>query len=79
MIDVTMKDLGSATAGSLIASALLDTLVAKKVLSLPDVRQIVQTARDSVGHPPVGALEREAATILDWMLKVHFAERGGRE
>jgi hypothetical protein len=74
MTDVTMKDLGGVFAGSLIASALLETLLAKGNLSLAEVRETVRKARDAVGHPPSGAMEIETATILDWMLNVRFAE-----
>jgi hypothetical protein len=78
MTDVTMKDLGGAMAGSLIASCLLDTLIANGVINRGDARQTVANARDLVGHPPVGALDIEAAGILDWMLTNRFPN-GGNE
>ncbi|WP_141686764.1 hypothetical protein [Bradyrhizobium sp. LMTR 3] len=79
MSDVTMKDLGGVFAGSLIPSALLETLLASGRLSLAEVRETVQKAQDAVGHPPSGAMEVEAATILNWMLEMRFAANSVRK
>lgn len=74
MTEVTMKDLGSVMAGSMIATALLETLRAKGILSLGEVLVTIQNARGALGHEPVGPLDTEAATILDWLATVRFAE-----
>lgn len=79
MVDVTMKDLGGAMAGSVIASAILDTLVRKGVILTADARATVRQARDAIGHPPVGELDLQAAEILDWMLKHRFPADSGNE
>jgi len=71
---VMMRDLGGVMAGSMIASAILDTLMRKNVLSLADVRETVRNARNAIGQDAVGALDNECIAILDWMLKVRFAD-----
>jgi hypothetical protein len=76
MADLTMKDLGGVMAGSLIASCLLDTLIAKGVISRDDARQTIVNARGLLGSEAVGPLDTNAAEILDWMLKNRFADRG---
>ena len=71
---VMMRDLGGVMAGSMIASAILDTLMRKNVLSLADVRETVRNARNAIGQDAVGALDNECIAILDWMLEVRFAD-----
>ena len=76
---VTMRDLGGMMASGLIAVALLEALKAKGILSLAEVLSTIQSARGALGHDPVGPLDNEAATILDWLMTVRFAENSVRE
>lgn len=77
MDGVTKKDLGGVMAGSMIAAALLDTLKAKGVLSLAEVRGTIQAARGALGEYPSGPLDTECVSVLDWMLTVRFPDNGG--
>ena len=79
MSNATMSDVGGIMAGSLIASAILDTLMGKGVLTLADVRQTVQNARGALGQNPLAPFDSEAASILDWMLTVRFADNSVHE
>lgn len=75
-LPVTMRDLGGVMAGSLIASCLLDTLIAKGTISPDDARKTIENARGLLGQEPVGLLDNEAAGILEWMLTNRFPESG---
>jgi hypothetical protein len=79
MADVIMKHLGGGMAASLLALALLETLMAKGVLSLAEVRSTLQNARGGLGQEPEGPLNIEAASILEWLLTMRFPDNSVRE
>jgi hypothetical protein len=78
MSEVTFKDLGGAMAGSLIASCLLDTLIANGVINRGDARETIVNARSVLGQEPVGPLDTHAAEILDWMLTNRYPNGGNK-
>jgi hypothetical protein len=51
----------------------------KGALTLADVRQTVQNARGALGQNPLAPFDSEAASILDWMLTVRFADNSVHE
>jgi hypothetical protein len=59
---------GGALAGGLIATALMDTLVAKGVLSAGDARNVLLKARRTVGTCSLNEEQQGAASILDFFL-----------
>jgi hypothetical protein len=80
MIDhITAKEIGGVLAGGLIATALLDTLMTKNLLSLADVRGTLQKVRDNIGPGPLNAQDGAAADVVDWLLKMRFPEQGVRQ
>ena len=76
---ITAKEIGGVLAGGLIATALLDTLMTKNLLSLADVRGTLQKVRDNIGPGPLNAQDGAAADVLDWLLKMRFPEQGVRQ
>jgi hypothetical protein len=59
------KDTGGALAGGLIAPALMDTLVAKGILTADDARSVLIKARRTIGSHATNAEQRAAAALLD--------------
>jgi hypothetical protein len=59
------KDAGGALAGGLIAPALMDTLVAKGILTADDARSVLIKARRTIGSHATNAEQRAAAALLD--------------
>ncbi len=71
----TDKELGSVMAGGMIAVALLDALIAKKVFNLSEARTVVVRAKDNLGdeETPMNAVERDAYRILERFIRERYA------
>ncbi len=71
----TDKELGSVMAGGMIAVALLNALIAKKVFNLSEARTVVVRAKDNLGdeETPMNAVERDAYRILERFIRERYA------
>jgi hypothetical protein len=75
MIDPKISPEALAIAGVSIVSALLDVLVTKEVLSIPEVRAVLQDAMIGVGHRLQSKEGTDASQLIAAMLR-HFSELG---
>ena len=76
MIDPKVSPEALAIASGSILSALLDLLVTKEILSVPEVRDALQDAMTGVGHRlPQSKEGFDASQLIAAMLQ-HFSEHG---
>ena len=75
MIDPKISPEALAIASSSILSALLDVLVTKEILTIPEIRAVLQDAMTGVGHRPQSNEGLDACQLIAAMLR-HFSERG---
>jgi hypothetical protein len=68
------KDIGGAIAGGLIATALMETLVAKGVLTADDARNVLIKARRTIGNSKIDS-EQQGAALLDTLLSLYPEHR----
>jgi hypothetical protein len=72
------NNIGGALAGGLIATALLDVLLAKGLIARTDVRHVLNKARRTIGSAALNAEQRAAAAVLDRLL-ADYPENGSRK
>jgi hypothetical protein len=75
MIDPKISPEALAIASSSIISALLDVLVTKEVLSIPEIRAVLQDAMTGVGRRLQSKEGSDASQLIAALLH-HFSERG---
>jgi hypothetical protein len=76
VIDPKISPEALAIASGSIISALLDMLVTKEILSIPEIREVLHDAMTGVGHRlPQSKEGFDASQLIAAMLR-HFSERG---
>jgi hypothetical protein len=75
----SVKNIGQGLVGGLIVAGLLDELLSKNVLSLHEVRSILQKAMNALGPSAKTPEGHEAFKLIAWLQKERFPERSQGE